>query len=51
VSVAFLGLLERSVPAQAADDASEAEWFALDELPELAFDHALLVGDAVARAR
>jgi 8-oxo-dGTP diphosphatase len=51
VTVAFLGLLEGSVPTQAADDASKAEWFALDELPELAFDHALLVSDAIARAR
>jgi 8-oxo-dGTP diphosphatase len=25
---------------QAADDADEADWFALDELPSLAFDHA-----------
>jgi 8-oxo-dGTP diphosphatase len=33
----------------AGDDAGEVGWFALDELPELAFDHAMILGRARAR--
>ena len=33
----------------AADDADEVGWFPLDELPQLAFDHAMILGRARAR--
>ena len=33
----------------AADDAAEVGWFALDELPPMAFDHAMILGRAQAR--
>jgi 8-oxo-dGTP diphosphatase len=49
VSVTFLGRLDRRGDALAADDASDARWFELGELPELAFDHATIVADAEAR--
>jgi hypothetical protein len=32
------------------DDAREARWFALDGLPALAFDHAIVIEDAVSFA-
>jgi 8-oxo-dGTP diphosphatase len=46
VSVTFVGWLDEQVPATGADDASDAAWFPLGELPELAFDHAQIVADA-----
>jgi 8-oxo-dGTP diphosphatase len=35
----YVALLEQSVGITAGDDASDAEWFPLDRLPQLAFDH------------
>jgi 8-oxo-dGTP diphosphatase len=50
VTVAFLGRVDRKkLKAKAADDASEARWFPLDGLPELAFDHAMILERAKAR--
>jgi 8-oxo-dGTP diphosphatase len=40
VSVAFYGVLENEQTlARAGSDAKEAEWFNLNDLPPLAFDH------------
>ena len=40
VSVVYLALIDsRECTLRAGDDAREAEWFSLDELPSLAFDH------------
>ncbi len=50
VSVAYLARVEPgAVKAVAADDASAVGWFALDELPTLAFDHAMLLARVQAR--
>ena len=44
VSVVYLARVEPdTVKAVAADDASAVGWFALAELPALAFDHAMLL--------
>lgn len=43
ISIAFLSWLDCEEHLVAGDDAIEAEWFTLDELPELAFDHAEII--------
>lgn len=48
VSQAFLLLLQEPVTARAMDDAEQADWFSLDRLPNLAFDHAEILQDAIA---
>lgn len=39
VSVAYIGWVDNSVLALAADDALNACWFNVSDLPQLAFDH------------
>ena len=44
VSVIYVALLKRKPrKVKAGDDAADAKWFPLDALPELAFDHAMIV--------
>ena len=52
LSVAYFALvaLDRHPPT-AATDAAEAAWFAVSDLPSLAFDHAAIVTAAVDRLR
>lgn len=47
VSVAFVCNLGYKAMAFAGDDAAEAYWFPVDALPELAFDHATVIADAL----
>ena len=48
ITVAFVALVPKSkyIAVKGADDALEAKWFCLEELPELAFDHAIIIKDA-----
>ncbi|RLD43747.1 MAG: NUDIX hydrolase [Bacteroidetes bacterium] len=39
ISVVFWGILEDDQTAKAGDDAQYADWFDLNKLPKLAFDH------------
>jgi len=43
ISVIFTGLLSNKQEIRAKDDAQETQWFPLDKLPKLAFDHAEIV--------
>lgn len=49
VSIAFLGEIDNLAEAKAKDDAKSVQWFPIDELPVLAFDHAEIIRDAVER--
>ena len=50
VSVAYLARVNvDELKPVAADDAEEVAWFPLDELPALAFDHAMILARARAR--
>ena len=52
ISVAYFALVNLyDHDVQAATDAREAAWFELTDLPRLAFDHQLIVDDAIARLR
>jgi len=51
VSIAYLLALDGELAARGGDDAAAARWFALDELPPLAFDHAQIVSEAIAAVR
>ncbi|WP_372916928.1 NUDIX domain-containing protein [Salegentibacter sp.] len=47
ISIAFLGWIDCEDNPVAGDDAAEAKWFELDDLPEeLAFDHAKIIQTA-----
>ncbi|MEO2072649.1 MAG: NUDIX hydrolase [Zunongwangia sp.] len=43
ISIVYLSLIHGEEQLHADDDAAEAEWFEIDNLPELAFDHAEIV--------
>jgi len=47
VSIAYYGFVDENTVALPADDAKEAQWFPVDELPALAFDHAEIIAYAL----
>jgi 8-oxo-dGTP diphosphatase len=50
ITIAFYALVKPS-EVVGGDDADEAAWFSIDELPQLAFDHAEIVESALERLR
>jgi 8-oxo-dGTP diphosphatase len=53
VTVAYFALIPADAPfrAEGGSDARQARWFAVDCLPELAFDHAEIIDYALRRLR
>jgi 8-oxo-dGTP diphosphatase len=50
VSVVFLTRVDaKALKPKAGDDAKRVKWFPLDDLPDLAFDHAMILERAKAR--
>ncbi len=51
VSVAYIAFVDANAEAIAADDADEAKWFSVKNLPEMAFDHDDIVNLALQKTR
>lgn len=51
VTVAYFALISGDRPLQAGTDAAEASWWAINQLPSLAFDHARILHYALERLR
>ena len=47
VTVAYLAIVDSSLEATGQDDAAKAEWWPVSALPQLAFDHADIMQDAI----
>lgn len=45
ISMVFSGIARKDDEPVAGDDAKNAKWFKLNKLPELAFDHALILSE------
>jgi 8-oxo-dGTP diphosphatase len=51
VSAVYIARLATERNVHGGDDASDARWFSARALPPLAFDHAIILADALARLR
>ncbi|UKK47124.1 NUDIX hydrolase [Prevotella sp. E9-3] len=47
ITVAYLAIIDSPQEVHGQDDAAKAEWFPINELPTLAFDHAEIMADAI----
>lgn len=49
VSVAYYGFTDENTDAVAADDATAAQWFSVNDLPKMAFDHEEIINFALTK--
>ncbi len=50
ITIAYFALVKLQ-EVKGGDDAAEARWFAIDNVPQLAFDHDVILRDALSRLR
>lgn len=43
ITTVFIGYADENISIVAGDDAAKAQWFELDKLPQLAFDHGMVM--------
>ncbi|MCR4852520.1 MAG: NUDIX hydrolase [Prevotella sp.] len=51
LTIAYFTVLPSRITVRGADDAARAEWFRLDDLPPLAFDHEQILADALGKLK
>ena len=49
ISIAFMGMAKNEESVKGADDAQDAKWFSIKNLPEVAFDHSKIIEAALTR--
>lgn len=48
ITVAYTGMLSNeNMHAKANDDAADCKWFDIEQIPQLGFDHNIIIADAV----
>ena len=47
ITVAYLAIVDKPIAVTGQDDAANAQWFTIDALPPLAFDHEDIMRDAI----
>lgn len=47
VTIAYFAVIDHPEEVKAGDDAGQAQWFSIDNLPHLAFDHAEILEAAL----
>lgn len=48
ISIVYYSILKQTIlDTKAGDDAKEVKWFNIKQLPELAFDHAVIINEAI----
>lgn len=47
ITIAYLTIVDEPLPVMGLDDAAKAEWFPINSLPALAFDHDEIMADAI----